>query len=443
MMALEAVRKVTVQQRMNALVWLQCIGAARDYAVMSGSRQPVFLAGLLLAGLLFLPVTATGRILLDTSPAPPYQIEEEGRITGTAVDTLACVFRAVGLPYEVRVVPWRRARFNVQNGLADGLFSAMPFAEMDQHATLSAPLALEKWYWFGLSERLLYDESFPLGRRLGSVLGSNQSGWLAQRGMALSEEVTSIGQLVSLLESGRIDAFLADIHTVNRFLGERDPGPLIYSRFEKYAPLGVYFSNDFLGTRPGFLVRFDSMMSRCNTATVQLSAMEVGKLMRMVEARLLPVARSAEVTSAVIDANRKRGEISAQEIHQLDRQWVRELEAGSYELISLIQASRLSQYLQVVQAKGAGLFTEILVMDRAGLNVGISRITSDYWQGDESKYRNVFPPGGESIFIDRIEYDASTGKFQVQVSIRLHDPNTAEAIGVMTTGIDVEAMLQE
>jgi len=185
------------------------------------------------------------------------------------------------------------------------------------------------------------------------------------------------------------------------------------------------------------------MMSRCNTATVQLSAMEVGKLMRMVEARLLPVARSAEVTSAVIDANRKRGEISAQEIHQLDRQWVRELEAGSYELISLIQASRLSQYLQVVQAKGAGLFTEILVMDRAGLNVGISRITSDYWQGDESKYRNVFPPGGESIFIDRIEYDASTGKFQVQVSIRLHDPNTAEAIGVMTTGIDVEAMLQE
>lgn len=410
---------------------------------MSGYRQSALLTRLLLAGLLFLPLTATGRILLDASSAPPYQVVEEGRISGSTVDTLDCVFRALGLPYEVRVVPWRRGRFNVQNSLAEGLFSSMPFVEMDQYATLSAPLALEKWYWFGLSERLLYDESFPLGRRLGGVLGSNQSGWLAERGISLSEEVTSIDQLVSLLEVGRIDAFLADIHTVNQYLGERDPGPLIYSRFEKYAPLGVYFSNNFLRTRPGFLARFDSMMPHCNTETVQLSAVELGKLMRMVEARLLPVARSIEVTSAVVDANRQRGEISAEEIRQLDRQWVRELETGTPELISQIEASRLSQYLQVVEAKEAELFTEILVMDRVGLNVGVSRVTSDYWQGDESKYQKVFPPGGEGIFIDRIEYDASTGKFQVQVSIRLHDPTTAEPIGVMTTGIDVEAMLQE
>jgi ABC-type amino acid transport substrate-binding protein len=400
------------------------------------------LSGLLLTGM-FLSLETTGRILLDTSSAPPYQIETEGRITGTAVDTLDCVFRAVGLPYEIRVVPWRRARFNVQNGLAEGLFSAMPFAEMDQYATLSAPLALEKWYWFGLSEQMLYEQSFPLGRRLGGVLGSNQSGWLAERGMALSEEVTSVGQLVSLLETGRIDAFIADIHTVNQYLRDRDPGPLIYSRFEKYTPLGVYFSNDFLRARPDFLARFNDKMSQCNTETVQLSAVELGKLMRLVEARLLPVARSTEVISAVTEANRLRSDISAEDIRQLDRKWVRELEAGAPELISQIQASRLSQYLQVVETKEAGLFTEILVMDRVGLNVGISRVTTDYWQGDESKYQEVFPPGGENIFIDRIEYDASTGKFQVQVSIRLHDPTTAEAIGVMTAGIDVETMLQE
>ncbi|MCK5873694.1 MAG: transporter substrate-binding domain-containing protein [Alcanivoracaceae bacterium] len=409
---------------------------------MSGYRQSARLTALL-AGLLCLPLAAFGRILLDTSPAPPYQIEQEGRISGTAVDTLDCVFRAVGLPYEVRVVPWRRARFNVQNGLAEGLFSAMPFAEMNQYATLSAPLALEKWYWFGLSERLLYDESFPLGRRLGGVLGSNQSGWLAERGLALSEEVTSVGQLVSLLESGRIDAFLADIHTVNQYLRDQDPGPLIYSRFEKYTPLGAYFSNDFLRARPGFLARFNGKMSQCNTETVQLSAVELGKLMRLVEARLLPVARSTEVISAVTEANRFRSDISAEEIRQLDGKWVRELETGTHELINQVQASRLSQYLQVVEAKEAELFTEILVMDRVGLNVGISRVTTDYWQGDESKYQKVFPPGGESIFIDRIEYDASTGKFQVQVSIRLHDATTSEAIGVMTAGIDVEAMLQE
>lgn len=409
---------------------------------MSEYRQSAWLT-VLLAGLLCLPPAASGRILLDTSPAPPYQVEQEGRISGTAVETLDCVFRAVDLPYEVRVVPWRRARFNVQNGLAEGLFSAMPLEEMDRYATLSAPLALEKWYWFGLSERLLYGESFPSGLRIGGVLGSNQSGWLAQHGMALSEEVTTVGQLVSLLETGRIDAFLADIHTVNQYRQDHSPGPLIYSRFEKYTPLGVYFSNDFLRARPGFLAQFNGKMSQCNTETVQLSAIELGKLMRMVEARLLPVARSAEVISAVTDANRLRGNISADEISQLDRKWAQEIEAGAPDLITQIQSSRLSRYLQVVEAKESGLFTEILVMDSVGLNVGISRVTTDYWQGDESKYQRVFPPGGESIFIDRIEYDASTGKFQVQVSIRLHDATTSEAIGVMTAGIDVEAMLQE
>ena len=407
---------------------------------MFGCRLSGWLVGLLLVSL---PLPGTGRILLDTSHSPPYQLEQDGSVSGSAVETLSCVFRAVGLPYEVRVVPWRRARFNVQNGLSDGLFSAMPFAEMDQYATLSAPLALEKWYWFALSERLLYEKSFPLGRRLGGVLGSNQSGWLAERGMALSDEVTSVGQLVSLLESGRIDAFLADIHTVHQYLRDHDPVPLIYSRFEKYTPLGVYFSNNFLRARPDFLNRFNDKMSQCNTATVQLSAVELGKLMRMVEARMLPVAGSTEVISAVTDANRVRANMSVEHLRHLDRKWIEEMETGSRDLIDKVQSSRLSRYLQVVEAKESGFFTEILVMDRVGLNVGVSRVTSDYWQGDEKKYQAVFPPGGEHIFIDRIEYDASTGKFQVQVSVRLHDPVTAEAIGVMTAGIDVEAMLQE
>ena len=410
---------------------------------MSGCRRSGRLTGLLLASLLCLSLPAFGRILLDASSAPPYQFENEGRLTGTAVETLDCVFRAVGLPYEVRAVPWRRARFNVQNALAEGLFSAMRFAEMDRYATLSAPLALEKWYWFSLNEQLLYVQGFPFGRRLGGVLGSNQSGWLAERGVVLSKEVTSVGQLIRLLEAGRIDAFLADIHTVNLYLRDHASGLVIHSRFEKYTPLGVYFSNHFLRERPDFLSRFNSMMPQCNTETVQLSGNETGKLMRLVEARLLPLAATVEVVSAVTDANRLRGDISVDELRELDRRWVREIEAGAPELIREIQSNRLSRYLQAVEAKESDVFTEILVMDRHGLNVGISRVTTDYWQGDERKYQKVFASEGEGVFIDRVEYDASTEKFQVQVSIRLHDPVTAEAIGVMTTGIDVEAMLGE
>jgi ABC-type amino acid transport substrate-binding protein len=393
--------------------------------------------------LTLLPAAAAARILLDTNVAPPYQVEVDGKLAGTAVDTLDCVFRAIGMPYSARVVPWRRARFNVQNGLSEGMFSAMPFAEIDQYATLSAPLALEKWYWFGLSEQNLYDDSFPLGRRLGAVLGSNQSGWLAERGIAVAEEVTSVSQLINLLENDRIDAFLADMDTLNLYLAEHAERPLIYSRFEKYTPLAVYFSNNFLRARPDFLDRFNHTMFRCNTASVQLSDTERGKLLRMVEARLIPLAESTEVITALVSANAERRQLVPADIRRLDAQWMAEMTQPEQPLIRKIIDDRLSQYLRVVEEKSAGLYTEILVMDRLGLNVGISRISSDYWQGDEDKYLKAFPPGGQGIFIDRIQYDESTRKFQVQVSIRVQDGTTGKPVGVMTVGIDVEAMLQE
>ncbi|MFN3714286.1 MAG: hypothetical protein ACK4SX_11565 [Alcanivoracaceae bacterium] len=396
------------------------------------------------AWLLLVLVSATShaRMLLDTNLAPPYQIERDGQLAGTAVSTLDCVFAAIGVPYEIRVVPWRRGHFNLQNGLSEGLFSVMPVAEMDRYATLSAPLALEKWYWFALSRHVLSQPDFPAAYRIGAVLGSNQSSWLAGRGVRIAEEVTAVSQLATLVETGHIDAFLADIHTVNDYLGNRVNRPLIYSRFERYTPLGVYFSHRFLGTRSGFLERFNAAVSSCNNATVQLSAAEQLRLHRLIDARVMGWSHSDEVVDAIREANRLRQQITPADIQRLDHQWMSEFSSGEHVLIRSVVEHPLSGFLRDIHHADKQFYAEILVMDRLGLNVAVSQITSDYWQGDESKYQQVFPPGGNPVFIDRIEYDHSTRKFQVQVSIRIVDPHSSLPIGVLTVGIDVEGMLQ-
>jgi hypothetical protein len=79
-------------------------------------------------------------------------------------------------------------------------------------------------------------------------------------------------------------------------------------------------------------------------------------------------------------------------------------------------------------------------MDGKGLNVGQSDITSDYWQGDEAKWRKTFLVGPEAVFVDAVEKDESTQMLQSQVSVTIKDPTSGEPIGALTLGINLNAL---
>jgi hypothetical protein len=80
-------------------------------------------------------------------------------------------------------------------------------------------------------------------------------------------------------------------------------------------------------------------------------------------------------------------------------------------------------------------------MDNKGLNVGQSDVTSDYWQGDEAKWQKTYSVGPAAVFVDKIEQDESTQKFQTQVSISVVDPAGGAVIGAVTVGLDVEMLM--
>lgn len=165
---------------------------------------------------------------------------------------------------------------------------------------------------------------------------------------------------------------------------------------------------------------------------------ELGELARM---RLQEIARSAVVIDAVRAQNLETSAYSDAKIAELDRLWAKETD-GDYSrpLIDATLAREVSHHLLAVQQRSEGLFTEIILMDAVGLNVGISRMTTDYWQGDEDKWRKTFLVGPHSLHIGPLEEDLSTHTVQSQVSLPVVDPDSGEVIGALTFGVDVEEL---
>lgn len=160
---------------------------------------------------------------------------------------------------------------------------------------------------------------------------------------------------------------------------------------------------------------------------------------------VIPQVRSwladAKVISAVNNQNARYASLSQGDIDRLDKQWRAETSSNSRDLIDGVLSNSLSGYLGGIKNDAAGLYTEIFVMDNKGLNVGQSDVTSDYWQGDEDKWKKTFLAGADAVFIDDVEFDESTQTFQAQLSLPVVDPVTGETIGAATVGVNVE-MLQ-
>ncbi|MDE0724371.1 MAG: hypothetical protein OSB62_06685 [Alphaproteobacteria bacterium] len=93
------------------------------------------------------------------------------------------------------------------------------------------------------------------------------------------------------------------------------------------------------------------------------------------------------VVMAILNQNSKYKNLDNQAVLDLDKKWRAERKSEDQPLIAATLANPLSSYLTRIQAHSIGLYSEMFVMDMHGLNVGQSNITSDYWQGDEAKFK--------------------------------------------------------
>lgn len=155
-----------------------------------------------------------------------------------------------------------------------------------------------------------------------------------------------------------------------------------------------------------------------------------------------PWLSSAEVVDAVKAQNMANAALSAADIEKLDKEWRAETAASDQPLINKVSSNTLSAFLREKKSESGGLITEMFVMDNKGLNVGLSDVTSDYWQGDEAKWQKTFLAGPDAMHISDVEQDESTQTFQSQVSMPVVDPADNSVIGAVTVGMNVELLAQ-
>ncbi len=176
-----------------------------------------------------------------------------------------------------------------------------------------------------------------------------------------------------------------------------------------------------------------------------MGAVSIGQAQEIDQARLDEIVATIRgwvaeptVVSAVQAQNEKNAGLTEADIKALDDTWRAETSAAASPHIDAVLGNSLSQYLVGVKEGGAGLYTEIFVMDNHGLNVGQSDVTSDYWQGDEAKFQQTFPVGPDAVHVSEVEFDESSQTFQVQVSLPVVEAGAP--IGAVTVGLNAEAL---
>ncbi|MGL1861031.1 MAG: cache domain-containing protein [Pseudodesulfovibrio sp.] len=155
------------------------------------------------------------------------------------------------------------------------------------------------------------------------------------------------------------------------------------------------------------------------------------KVYDLAESTLAKVGMDPLIVAAVKAQNGTS--MSLADIQAVDTKW--KARAGVADYMVALMDSTLGRHLKGIQASEA-YYSEIFVMDNQGANVGMTNKTSDYWQGDEKKFKNSFAAGKGAVFVDEVAYDDSSQAYLVQVSVPVMDGG--KAIGAITFGIDVD-----
>ncbi|WP_238364721.1 hypothetical protein [Mesobacterium pallidum] len=173
-----------------------------------------------------------------------------------------------------------------------------------------------------------------------------------------------------------------------------------------------------------------------------LQANEFEPAMRSyLETEVLTWAMDPVIVARIKEQNTAHASLDQAAIDAMDAQWRKEVGAAATPTIDPVVNNAASDFLRDHVDGSVGIISEIFVMDAHGMNAAASGITSDYWQGDEDKFQQTFGVGPDAVHFGEVEFDESSQRFQAQLSITIRDPETGDAIGAMTVGLNAEALM--
>ncbi len=344
-----------------------------------------------------------------------------------------CVLKATGENLVVKKRPLSRHMKELGDPPFDIAFPVASQYELKSGERLSAPLALEEWYWV-MRSKLQNGVERPSNSNstIAVISGSEEEAWLLASGVVNLKRVLNLDQLVRLFSSGRVDVLLIDRETLKELALDMglDITPYFF-KFERYVSFSALFSSAILKRKPELLEAFNRQIPSCATEELLLDPIQkVGleSYAHEVYGWLLSLEALKELQTTPVKITR----FDHFYIDSLEREWAK----PKSSLQNSVYGSKFSKFLALEVPKRFPFVSELLIFDRSGALVAASAATTDYYQGDEMKYTQTFSKN-QNQFLDRLRFDESTGKFLVQVTMLIKgQTQSQETLGV-TLGIDV------
>ena len=147
------------------------------------------------------------------------------------------------------------------------------------------------------------------------------------------------------------------------------------------------------------------------------------------------------LTGAILDQNQVTAGYSQATIDEMDNLWRAYQGVATADIIVDVIRNPAADFLRQQIEDTNGIITEAFIMDARGLNVAAAAPTSDLWQGDEAKFTETYPLGPGATHFGEIELDDSTQEVQSQISVTIVDAATGDAIGALTVGVNLSALM--
>ncbi|OUR94039.1 hypothetical protein A9Q81_14985 [Gammaproteobacteria bacterium 42_54_T18] len=120
------------------------------------------------------------------------------------------------------------------------------------------------------------------------------------------------------------------------------------------------------------------------------------------------------------------------EILRRDKRWMSSHNTEEFKI--KLQENISGVILKSMVLRNRAMYSEAFLTGNKGANVGAYPATSDYWQGDEDKFKIAFNKGNGRLLITPVEFDNSSGTYAAQVAAPVVN-NDGVTIGVLFVGI--------
>jgi|GEM_PF-1292905 len=156
----------------------------------------------------------------------------------------------------------------------------------------------------------------------------------------------------------------------------------------------------------------------------------------------LILARHPAIIAAIQKANAQNQgqELSSlkAKIHKLDKEWIRS--KGKSSLARSIATNEISQLLKEIKSRKSESYGEIFLTDQLGITIGMTKILSDYYQGDEYWWQSSTSQQFGKAFLDDRGFDQSVGEIVIGVVVPVLQGD--KVIGILKINFRVKAIIE-